>query len=357
MDSQRPPAAITTPTSSRRKQHQPSSSLGSLYEVLADLDENQLYYLVQEMNHTGHQNVPVSQAVSAFESQNPTDSLNTVRASMMPTPVQGMQRQLSKSQRGKLRLQSALQRAPSLRQKPREEDHGAAQLGRNMALQTPKLQPTHDHVDMLEVSTSNPIQVSVIDEPDKPAILPPRQEVIADAGTLQPLTDARRKSPAYRRIPRPDFSLPPGVTVTDLLQLLEIEFLSSDSQQPSTPTSLSSPSSAFSTHLSPSPLLLSPSSSIILPQTPESMGARPLRRHTSRLDMALDAERTASGVQEIGLAMLEPRPQATTPLGTSASSSPTAFVDSFDRLFKGETPPPPATPVVLEGIFDVLENR
>jgi hypothetical protein len=138
-DSQKHPTAMatTTTTPSRRKQHQPSSSLGSLYEVLADLDETQLHYLIQEMSHTGHQNVPVSQAVSAFESDNATDSLDTLRASMLP-PCQGVQRQLSKSQRGKLRLQTAFQRAPSLRQRRLQGAQVATQPARSDAAPVPK---------------------------------------------------------------------------------------------------------------------------------------------------------------------------------------------------------------------------
>lgn len=84
--------------------------------------------------------------------------------------------------------------------------------------------------------------------------------------------------------------------------------------------------------------------------------------------MALEAERSASlgSVEGIGLGMLEPRP--TTPaLGTptrgtrsrSRSGSPSTPV--FERRLRGETPPPVgasvAPPVVLDGIFEVLENR
>ncbi|KAK9414821.1 hypothetical protein SUNI508_10764 [Seiridium unicorne] len=358
MDSHKPSTIMTDTTPSHRKQHKPSGSLGSLYEVLADLDETQLHYLIQEMNHTGHQNVPVSQAVSAFESQNPTDSLNTVRASMLP-PAHGVQRQLSKSQRGKLRLHTAFQRAPSLRQRQRPEIQGAAQTVQAVAPETPRRQPTHEQVDATQASDRSPSPAPAIHhESPEPLTRPKRQDKLANAGTSQ-LADGRRKSPAYRLIPRPDFSLPAGVTVMDLLQLLETEYLSSDSQDPASPTSLSSPSSAHlspsSPHFSPSPLLLSPTSPIPLSMTPDSNGPRSLRRHTSRLDMALDAERSASGAEEIGLGMLEPRPSRTVSLGAPAGSASIGAIESFDRGSKVETPPP--APPVLEGIFDVLENQ
>ncbi|KAK9778138.1 hypothetical protein SCAR479_05108 [Seiridium cardinale] len=352
MDSHKPSAIMTDTTPSHRKQHKPSASLGSLYEVLADLDETQLHYLIQEMNHTGHQNVPVSQAVSAFESHNPTDSLNTVRASMLP-PAHGVQRQLSKSQRGKLRLHTAFQRAPSLRQRQRPEIQGAAQTVQAVGPETPKRQPT-------QAPARSPSPAPVIHpESPEPLTRPKRQEKLVNPGTSQLVAGGRRKSPAYRLIPRPDFSLPAGVTVMDLLQLLETEYLSSDSQDPASPTSLSSPSSAHlspsSPHFSPSPLLLSPTTPIPLSRTPDSTGPRSLRRHASRLDMALDAERSASGAEEIGLGMLEPRPSRTVSLGAPAGSASIGTIESFDRGSKVETPPP--APPVLEGIFDVLENQ
>ncbi|KAJ0161200.1 hypothetical protein CTA2_6615, partial [Colletotrichum tanaceti] len=92
------------------------------------------------------------------------------------------------------------------------------------------------------------------------------------------------------------------------------------------------------------------------PGWPES---RPLRRHTSRLDMALDVERGASGAMEIGMGMLEPRQLRSVSLGvppgridSAANMSP----DPFERTYKGESSSL-APPVVYEGIFDVLENR
>ncbi|KAH8670775.1 hypothetical protein BX600DRAFT_509524, partial [Xylariales sp. PMI_506] len=262
-----------------RKQHAPSSSMGSLYEVLADLDETQLHYLIQEMNHTGHQNVPVSQAVKAFESQDPSASLNSVRASTVP-PVQGLQRQLSKSQRGKLRLQTAFQRAPSLRQARRSESHSETQPVRHH-------QATHGEVPIaaeVHEGHSALVGVAVGSEPHGPGIEPQMYKSgIFDASISQtPAASGQGQSPAYRRIPRPDFDLPPGVTVIDLLQLLKSEYLSSNSQG-SAFDDAASPSSASSSHFSPSPLLLSP------------LSRTPLRRHSSRLDMALEADKTASG--------------------------------------------------------------
>lgn len=270
---------ITSTPASSPSYHQSRPSLTSLYDLLADLDENQLQYLIQEMNNTTSQNMAVGQAVSAFEAENPSHSLSAARANMqLPT----MQRQLSKSQRVRLSLQT-LFRAPSTRQ---------------------QRQRTYDATDDGLLSTPT----------------------------------GRRKSPAYKRISRPAFNLPPGVTVVDLLNMLEAEFFSA----PLSPSCMSNTSSSFSS--SPSPTTTSSSSGRI-------------RRYPSTIDMALEAERSASGAEGIGLGMLEPRPTTPcTPIG--AKTSPFTLMNltpTPDRRARGETPPPP--PVILEGIFEVLENR
>ncbi|KAF3016214.1 hypothetical protein E8E14_011544 [Neopestalotiopsis sp. 37M] len=387
-------------------------SLSSLYEVLADLDENQLHYLVQEMNHTGHTNVKVSDAKAAFESQSPTESLQDIRASMLPPgsppPEPGLQRRLSKSQQGKLRIQTAFQRAPSLRQRQVPENRmvspeSNSRTSRDFTPETPKRQsfqsPAEARLSLSRSPTSpvlpsgfesrgsflsESIQLPKRDTPREPQQQqqPPQQR---DAPPAPAPRDTKRdsssgssissyaptigrKTSAYKRIPRPDFDLPPGVTVTDLLRLLESEFLSSSSDpllssDAPSPMYLPSPSSAISRGHSPSPLLLSTNSNA------NGGGGMPfstsptfplLRRPSSRLDMALEAERNASGFEEIGLGMLEPR---ATPSSTSVPSQPiSAPVTPFTRggSFMAETPPPQpqsASPMVLEGIFDVLENR
>ncbi|KDN70222.1 hypothetical protein CSUB01_11001 [Colletotrichum sublineola] len=355
---------------SHRKQHKPSSSLGSLYEVLADLDDTQLQYLIQEMNHTGHRNVPVSQAVSALEAQAPIGSLSFT-GSTTSNPVQEPQRRLSKSQQGKLRVQTAFQRAPSLPQGRHGHVHtgsrgapdanvdGGPGPRRTCSASTvPAAQnreSAQKHNRLSEGSNGRSAICSANLESQKSQPLSrPSTENKTDAGAVQPPVEKNRKGrPAYRRIPRPDFSLPEGVTVVDLLQLLEIEYLSSNSSRPPSPRSASSSSSLSSTF--PTRQLSSGSQRLI--QTPSWPGSRPLRRHASRLDMALDVERSASGAMEIGMGMLEPRELRSASLGASVMDSVArTSLDSFERNFKGEAPSL-APPVVYEGIFDVLENQ
>lgn len=261
-------------------QHHPRTSLTSLYDLLADFDDTQLEYLIQEMNNTTSQNIAVGQAISAIETEDPSSSLSTARANMQ---VPTMQRQISltRSQRVRLSLQTMF-RNPSVRQHR-------------------------------EISSDN-----------------------LDDNFLTTPT-GRRKSPAYKRISRPNFNLPPGVTVADLLNLLEAEFLTT----PLSPSCMSNASSSFSS--SPSP-------------TASSSSGR-IRRYPSTIDMALEAERSASGVEGIGLGMLEPRPMTpATPRSIKATPiTPIPATPIFDRKLRGDTPPPP--PVVLEGIFEVLEHR
>ena len=303
-----PPPSTSTPIIHHDQlQPQPSrTSVASVYDLLVDLDEHQLTYLIQEMNHTAPQNMAVSQAISAIETENPATALSIARANMQRP---AMERSLSKSQRIRLSLQTIF-RAPSGRQQKQRQGDRQDEMGMDT-----------DGTQELQTPTN------------------------------------RRKSPAYKRISRPNFNLPPGITVADILNLLEAEFLYNNANTSST---------SSSGYLSPDSPTFSPSGSFSYASTPSpttSHGSGRIRRYPSTIDMALEAERSASGVEGIGLGMLEQRP--TTPAcGTPGSfkgrSSPSPITPVFDRRLRGETPPPQtgvAAPVVLDGIFEVLESR
>ncbi|KAI3549227.1 hypothetical protein CABS01_08351 [Colletotrichum abscissum] len=419
-------AAVAKPSHGARR-HKPSASLGSLYEVLADLDDNQLQYLIQEMNHTGHQNVPVSQAVSTFEalksSSSPADpfavSETGLYAPAPDSPAREPLRNLSKSRRGRLSLQTAFQRAPSLKHRQQQQQQQQSNLdsprdgylnrsstfsqgpepaqshrpakGYGELLSSPVsscsspaggpvvmnglpelatvTRPTRYH----EIEAPQPASQPLPSPPpsassfleQQPTPPPPPQPQIQQR---RPSTNgARMGPPAYHRIPRPDFNLPEGVTVTDLLHLLEIEYMSSNRQassssrrssSSSTSSSISRPS--FSSPSPSSPALatrLFPPPSRSFSQTPNLHGRSPLRRSSSRLDLALGAERSASGAAEIGMGMLEPRQLRSVSLGFPGGGMATTMsMDSLSRSLKGETRPPAPAPV-FEGIFDVLENQ
>lgn len=290
---------LTSTVAPSLPRHQPRSSLTSLYDLLADFDDTQLEYLIQEMNSTTVQNIAVKQAISAIETENPSYFLSSARANMQ---VPTMQRQVSmtRSQRVRLSLQTMF-RAPSVRHQQQPQPR--------------------------EVHINNSTDDDVLSTPT-----------------------GRRKSPAYKRISRPHFDLPPGITIADLLSMLEAEFLTA----PLSPSCMSNASSSFSS--SPSPT------------TSASSGR--IRRYPSTIDMALEAERSASGVEGIGLGMFEPRPltpatprsfqmqnipMPVTPTPISPLVLSSTSISTPDCRLRGDTPPPP--PVVLEGIFEVLEPR
>ncbi|KAF9741470.1 hypothetical protein PMIN01_01009 [Paraphaeosphaeria minitans] len=239
---------------------------------------------------------------------------------MLPS-APDLQRQTSKSQQGKLRLQTAFQRAPSLKQNQQIDFRRSLKPTNDAATGSPKRgaqQPTVPYDSHVQNGTTGLPSPSL--EPD--IIIPKRGTTTASA--RRPTASSIRTISAYKHIPRPDFDLPPGITVMDLLQLLETEFLSSTS--------------------------LSPDSAISVSPSPIPAGRRTLRKYSSRLDMALEAERNASGIEEIGLGMLEPRGSPSASLRGSAPITP---IETSVRGFsRSETPP-----VVMEGIFDVLENR
>lgn len=71
-----------------------------------------------------------------------------------------------------------------------------------------------------------------------------------------------------------------------------------------------------------------------------------LRRMPSAIDMALEQEKHADGVEIIGLGLLEPRPRANT---SSTISSPQCSMMEFMSESM-------QTPAVLDGIFEVMER-
>ena len=117
----------------------------------------------------------------------------------------------------------------------------------------------------------------------------------------------------------------------------------------SAPTSSSSsPSSSYRSYSRPfyGPTtdlnaLLTPTSSP--PSTISSARGRRLRRQPSTIDLALEAERCAIGIENLGLGLLEPRPAAYTPV--HATSLGPGF--GHDR----------APSVVLDNIFEVMEGH
>jgi len=84
----------------------------------------------------------------------------------------------------------------------------------------------------------------------------------------------------------------------------------------------------------------------ILTTSSASIPTNYLRRQPSAIDLALEEEKYADQVEMIGLGLLEPRPRANT---SSTISSPQCSMMEFMT----ETM---QTPVVLDGIFEVMER-
>ncbi|EXJ92664.1 hypothetical protein A1O3_01216 [Capronia epimyces CBS 606.96] len=71
-----------------------------------------------------------------------------------------------------------------------------------------------------------------------------------------------------------------------------------------------------------------------------------IRRQPSAIDLALEAEKYADHAELLGLGLLEPRPRANTT--STTSSSQCSMIEFMQETMQ--------TPVVLDGIFEVLER-
>ncbi|OAL39005.1 hypothetical protein AYO20_01756 [Fonsecaea nubica] len=121
----------------------------------------------------------------------------------------------------------------------------------------------------------------------------------------------------------------------------------SSSSSPAPSSIRSSPSSSFSSfggrrHLPTNDL----DSAILSPISP--LSSHHIRRQPSAIDLALEAELYADEVEIIGLGLLEPRPRANTATSTTSSSTQCSMMEFMNETMQ--------TPVVLDGIFEVMER-
>lgn len=73
-----------------------------------------------------------------------------------------------------------------------------------------------------------------------------------------------------------------------------------------------------------------------------------IRRQPSAIDLALEAEKYADQAEIIGLGLLEPRPRANTASTITSSSTQCSMMEFMTETMQ--------TPVVLDGIFEVMER-
>ncbi|OAP64386.1 hypothetical protein AYL99_00358 [Fonsecaea erecta] len=122
-------------------------------------------------------------------------------------------------------------------------------------------------------------------------------------------------------------------------------------------TSTSSSSTSSSIHSSPSSSYSSfgrrqlvPThdldSAVLSPMS--ALSSHHIRRQPSAIDLVLEAERYADEAEMIGLGLLEPRPRANTTASTTTSSTQCSMMEFMNETMQ--------TPVVLDGIFEVMER-
>ncbi|EXJ91095.1 hypothetical protein A1O1_04202 [Capronia coronata CBS 617.96] len=123
--------------------------------------------------------------------------------------------------------------------------------------------------------------------------------------------------------------------------------MSSSSASSSSSVRTSSPGASYSNFRSPARELTNIAAvSPILGASYSSSPTSYLRRQPSAIDLALEEEKYADHVELLGLGLLEPRPRANT--SSTVSSRPCSMMDFMHDSMQ--------TPVVLDGIFEVLER-
>jgi len=73
-----------------------------------------------------------------------------------------------------------------------------------------------------------------------------------------------------------------------------------------------------------------------------------IRRQPSAIDLALEEEQMADHAESIGLGLLEPRPRANTASSMSSQGSQCSMMEFMNETMQ--------TPVILDGIFEVMER-
>ncbi|KAL2020569.1 hypothetical protein VTK56DRAFT_8157 [Thermocarpiscus australiensis] len=198
--------------------HRSRSSIDRVFELLADLEENQIALLLDDLNHTTSSNVPVSEAIALFEQHSTKPRRKLGRSS---SPVRTLQTELER--RHSKRISSAPE--------PRPRAKTASQPPN-----TP--QPTASPTPAKQPSAA----------PDRPSLTlsapGPSERPKTSAGPS--LEEPRPRS--YKRISRPTFLSP---TATAELHLLLSAYFS-DAPVSTTTTATPSPATP-STGMSFSP--------------------------------------------------------------------------------------------------------
>ncbi|KAK4185185.1 hypothetical protein QBC35DRAFT_390075 [Podospora australis] len=206
--------------------HRSRSSIDRVFELLADLEENQIANLLEDLNHTTKSNVPVSQAIALFE-HGPTKPNKKYERSS--SPVRTLQAELER------RHSKRLSSAPEPRQQQRSK---------RASLLQHQQQQQQSTFTFPAVSTDGSSDISSdFVRPASPASPPNPRDVERPRSASGPTPEFRARS--YKRISRPTLLSP--TATAELHELLLAYFNEAPSSTASTATpSPTTPSTGFS---------------------------------------------------------------------------------------------------------------
>ncbi|KAK3370613.1 hypothetical protein B0H63DRAFT_487306 [Podospora didyma] len=173
-----------------KSHHRSRSSIDRVFDLLADLGDNQISTLLDDLNHTTSSNVPVSKAIALFE---PGSTKPTRKFGRSSSPVRTLRAELER--RHSKRISSAPE--PSLRPKTAAASPASSTTSRFSTITTsppaPEL-PTHDR----------PRRPSLTLAPPTPE---PSAERPKTATEPEPANNEFRAR-SYKRVSRPLFLSP-----------------------------------------------------------------------------------------------------------------------------------------------------
>ncbi|KAK3325974.1 hypothetical protein B0H66DRAFT_144732 [Apodospora peruviana] len=198
-----------------KSHHRSRSSVDRVFDLLADLQDNQIALLLDDLNHTTASNVPVSQAIALFDPGKPK-----------PKP----RREFGRSSSPMRTLQAELERRNSKRISSAPEPSYRPKTASPSSTQQQPASPSIPELPPLERSSARPSLT----------LSPPTNTITRDD---RPKTAVSQRSESrgprgYKRISRPLFLSP---TATAELHELLLAYLSDDTPSSATTTATPSP--------------------------------------------------------------------------------------------------------------------
>ncbi|KAK3308549.1 uncharacterized protein B0T15DRAFT_110450 [Chaetomium strumarium] len=199
--------------------HRSRSSIDRVIDLLADLEENQIAVLLDDLNHTTSSNVPVSDAIALFEHHTSKDIRKNTRS---PSPVRALQVELER--RHSRRISAAPESGP--RAKRASFQPPAPRQPTSLSL--PVTQPT-DRPGRSDYTGHNDQSLLTLPSPTHVERPQPSSSEASSSGF---------RPRSYKRISRPTFLSP---TATAELHLLLLAFFNGETPASATTTATPSP--------------------------------------------------------------------------------------------------------------------